>query len=123
MRQLWLLAFASIAFGSITPVLTRLPYCLRCLRLPACLFDQPYSQAKLSTVREHGGTGLGLSIAKRIVTQMKGRVNHCSSTALLSAALWEPLGAGRLLASLRAQCGLFVPSRPLQHGLSSEGFC
>jgi len=34
----------------------------------------PYSQAKLSTVREHGGTGLGLSISKRIVEMMGGTI-------------------------------------------------
>jgi signal transduction histidine kinase len=38
------------------------------------LLFTPYSQAKLSTVRETGGTGLGLSIAKRIIELMNGTI-------------------------------------------------
>jgi hypothetical protein len=42
------------------------------------LLFQPYSQASLSTVREHGGTGLGLSIVKGLLDLMHGQVDVTS---------------------------------------------
>jgi hypothetical protein len=42
------------------------------------LLFQPYSQASLATVREHGGTGLGLSIVRALLHLMHGQVHVTS---------------------------------------------
>jgi len=42
----------------------------------------PYTQAKLSTVRQFGGTGLGLAICRQIVDYMKGMINLTSEVGV-----------------------------------------